>query len=168
MVDHYRVERSQSVAGSFEPVQQTSGQVTTAVDTGLTPGTTYFYWVVAINATGESPSSNVVSGSTRQRGLPAPQNVTAELLPDGRIQLDWDPGPTGATTAIEYSERGLLGYEPLGSTGAAGPWSHHPGEPTLYIYRLKFVLGEAESEYAETTVVIVPETWRLYLPLIRR
>jgi hypothetical protein len=168
IVDQYRVERSLSALGPFTPTQKVSGEVTGTVDTDLNPGTTYHYRVVAVNDTGESVPSNVLSGTTRERSLSAPENATAELIAGGRVKIDWDAGPNGARTIIEYSERGLAGYEPLGTAGAAGPWSYRPGEPTVYVYRLKFVLGEAESPYAQTDVVIVPETSRVFLPLILR
>ena len=69
---------------------------------------------------------------------------------------------------IEYSERGLLGFEPLGTADADGPWSHFPGEPSVYSYRLKFVRGDAESEYSEVTSITIPDTWHVLLPLLPR
>ena len=110
----------------------------------------------------------MLGGTTRQRTLSAPENATATLLDGGRIQIDWRPGPEGATTEIETIEGPMDDFQPLATAGPAGPFSAFVGEPTAYVYRLKFVLGDAESDYAETAVVVVEQPWRLYLPLIWR
>jgi hypothetical protein len=166
LVSAYRVERSLSATGPFTEVLQTGGGVTTTIDTGLTPGTTYFYRVVAINGTGESAPSNVLSGTTRQRSLPAPQNATATLLSDGRIQISWTGGPVGASTVIEYSIGAMADYKLLTTTDAVGPYAHYPGEPNIYVYRLKFVKGDTESAYAETGAILIEAKQAEYLPLI--
>jgi hypothetical protein len=168
VVDTVRVERSTGETGPFLATQQVGGQSTTAHDTGLAAGTTYYYRVVAINGAGEGPPSNVVSGTTRQRSLPAPENVTASLLDSGVVRLSWDEGPGGATTVIEYKERGLSDFEPLGTADADGPWSHFPGEPSVYSYRLKFVRGDVESGYSDVTGVTIRDVWRALLPLVPR
>lgn len=170
VVTEYRIERSGSAGGPFEVALQTGGGITTTHDTGLAPGTTYYYRVVAINGTGASGPSAVRSGTTRRLALPAPQNVAATLLADGRVEINWTAGPVGAATAIEFTEGGVDGYRPLAMVGAAGPYRHAPGEPNTYVYRLKFVQGDAESEYTETGVVVigVRERAHLYLPLVLR
>ena len=43
------------------PVATVSGTTTTFTDTGLTGGTTYFYYVAAFNSVGPSPDSNEVT-----------------------------------------------------------------------------------------------------------
>jgi len=168
VVSGYRIERSLSKWGFYTTTLQTSGQVTATIDTGLVPGQTYYYRVIAVNGTGESRPSNVVGGTTRQRTLSAPENATATLLEDGRIQIDWDPGPDGAVTEIEYIEGPMADFQPLATAGSTGPYSAFPGDPTTYLYRLRFVLGDTESDYTETPVVVVEQTWVLYLPLIWR
>jgi hypothetical protein len=166
VVTGYRIERSGSAGGRFEVVLQTGGGITLTHDTGLTPGTTYYYRVVALNDTGASNPSAVRSGTTRRLTLAAPQNVRATLLADGRVEITWAAGPNVASTALEYTEGGADEYLPLATIGPAGPYSHYPGEPNTYAYRLKFVLGDAESAYTETGVVVIEEGQLIYLPLI--
>jgi hypothetical protein len=67
---------------------------------------------------------------------------------------------------LEYTEGGADEYLPLATTGASGPYSHYPGEPNTYAYRLKFVQRDAESDYAETGVVVIEERQLIYLPLV--
>jgi hypothetical protein len=166
VVTGYRIERSGSAGGRFEVVLQTGGGITLTHDTGLAPGTTYYYRVVALNDTGASNPSAVRSGTTRRLTLAAPQNVRATLLPDGRVEITWAAGPNAASTVLEYTEGGADEYLPLATTGASGPYSHYPGEPNTYAYRLKFVLGDAESAYTETGVVVIEERQLIYLPLV--
>ena len=69
----------------------------------------------------------------------------------------------------EMSMKKFILYAVLvATTGASGPYTVLAGEPTVCVYRLKLVLGDAESDYVETPVVVVEGTWRLYFPLIRR
>jgi subtilisin family serine protease len=68
----------------------TPGQNTTLFqNTGLTPGTTYTYTVLAYNASGDSPGSNEVVASTPLPPLPAPTNLQATLPGPTQVNLSW-------------------------------------------------------------------------------
>ncbi|MDY7080246.1 MAG: C25 family cysteine peptidase [Chloroflexota bacterium] len=168
VVSAYRVERSLSDSGPFTTALETGSGITATSDTGLISDTVYFYRVVAVNATGVSSPSAVLSGTTRSQSLTAPQNVSATLQADNQVQISWAAGPNGANTVIEYSEGTMADYKALATTDAAGPYGYYPGEPSIYVYRLKFVLGDAESAYTETPLVIITVEQRVYLPLILR
>ena len=59
--------------------------------------------------------------------------------------------------------------ELLGVAGAGGVlYYHFPGEPDTYVYRLKFVLGNQESDYSQTNLVIIEDQHRIFLPLVLR
>ena len=60
----FSVKRSTSAAGPFTQVGTPGANVTTFTDTGLAPNTTYYYQVLAYNANGPSPASNVASTTT--------------------------------------------------------------------------------------------------------
>src|SRR5262245_6616933 len=57
----FRVERSLAAAAGFVAVSEVPGGVTHFSDTGVMPGNTYYYRVLALGASGESPPSNVAS-----------------------------------------------------------------------------------------------------------
>ena len=59
----YNLYRSTSSGGEGSTPYQTGLSSTSYTDTGVTPGTHYYYQVTAANATGESPRSNEVSGT---------------------------------------------------------------------------------------------------------
>jgi hypothetical protein len=151
-VTGYRVERSLAPGGPFAAVGVTTGEAREYVDAELAPGTAYHYRVRPLNSLGEGGSSNVASGTTRQRSLPAPERVVAALLPDGRVRVSWSGAPAGATAVIEVNPQGYAGYLPLGTAGGAGPFVYDHGMPSSFGYRVKFVQGDAESTYAEAAL----------------
>ena len=74
----------------FTQVGAVANNVTNYVDTGLPPGTTYYYHVVANNADGNSPNSNTVQASTQAAQPPAvPGNLTAVGIATNQISLTW-------------------------------------------------------------------------------
>ncbi len=60
----YRVERSLDGATDWTTVATTGQDVTAQSDTGLSPGTTYYYRVFATNDDGDSPAADVALVST--------------------------------------------------------------------------------------------------------
>jgi hypothetical protein len=170
VVDHFVIERGLSGGGPFTPVITVTGETLAVEDTGLMPGTAYYYQVRAINSTGTSGSSNVESGTTRLQSLPAPQNFQAALNGKTEVHLTWDAGPAGATAVIEIISFGEVGYSLLGSVPATdGAYSFFTGESGAYDFRIKFVQDDAESVYAYSAAsLVIFETQYIYLPVIRR
>ncbi|HET9224850.1 MAG TPA: fibronectin type III domain-containing protein, partial [Roseiflexaceae bacterium] len=173
-VTSYRLERGAGASGPFQAIARTTGETREYTDSALAPGTTYFYRIVAINGLGASSPSNVASGATRQRSLPAPRSVVASLLPDGRVRVSWSPGPAGVTAVVEVNPQGFAGYLPLGTAGAAGPFTYSPGMPSSFGYRVKFVQGNNESQYGvaslrvRTSGFVGQQRFGMWLPLTMR
>ena len=80
----YTVQRSTTSGGPYSTV----GSPTTASfsDTGLTTNTTYYYVVIAVNASGSSLPSGQVSTTTLTA---APTGVTATGVSTSQINLTW-------------------------------------------------------------------------------
>ena len=91
----YRIFRAADAAGPFTEVAVSSG--TDYTDSGLTPGTTYYYQVAAFDASGDGTRSGTVSAATPAAPLPAPTNLFAAPLNSSSIRLTWTPvaGATG-------------------------------------------------------------------------
>ena len=53
-------------------------------------------------------------------------------------------------------------------TWTPGPYGYYPGQADVYTYRLKFVLGDAESAYVESSQITTIVTYEVYLPLVLR
>jgi len=102
----YRIERSSDGETEWTVIGTAGQDVTSYSDAGLEPHTTYFYRVVAANAGGSSPPSNVVSETTRNGadevgdddgegdgdGEPAAEPGTTSPTPDP--DPDVEPGAT--------------------------------------------------------------------------
>jgi subtilisin family serine protease len=67
-ITSYEVQRN--IAATWTSLATLAGTVTTYVATGLTPSTSYQFRVIASNATGSSPASNILTVSTNN-GVPA-------------------------------------------------------------------------------------------------
>jgi hypothetical protein len=166
VVDSFRVERSLNQNGPFTAVFTGTAGSTGMTDEGLDAATTYSYRVVAVNATGESSPSNVLSGTTRSLTLDAPKNFKAVLSGPGQIRLTWDAGPDGATTVIEMMVFGSEDYILLGTTPAGGSFTFNTSEEGAYNFRIKFVKGNEESGYAKAAGSIEIAERSIYIPMI--
>jgi hypothetical protein len=89
----YQVDRSPDSVSWSTNVATVGQDVTTFTDTGLAPGTLYYYRVSAASAGGFSATSAVQSTTT----TPAAPTITAAAVSASRIDLSW-PLVSGATT----------------------------------------------------------------------
>lgn len=78
----YHVLRGSSANGPLTEIATTGG--TSALDAGLTPGTTYYYAVEADDGTTVSPDSNVASATA---SLATPSGLTATATGAAEVSL---------------------------------------------------------------------------------
>jgi hypothetical protein len=104
----YRVERSLDGASDWIEIATTGQDVTTYVNGTLSPGTTYYYRIVATNAGGDSTPSNVASATTEK----SPSDT------DGIAPITESPASGGALAADTQVVDGLLA--PLAETPLEG------------------------------------------------
>jgi hypothetical protein len=95
----YRVERSLDGATGWIEIATTGEDVTTYVNATLSPGTTYYYRIVATNAGGDSAPSNIASATTEAgpsviEGTPAVDAPAA-----GGALAEGDPPAAGGALA---------------------------------------------------------------------
>src|SRR5262245_19783673 len=83
----YKVYRG--TASGAEVLVQSGVTGTTAADTGLANGTTYYYKVSAVNAVGEGPLSAEVSATPQVAPPAAPTNLSAAAVSVSQVNLTW-------------------------------------------------------------------------------
>jgi predicted esterase len=94
----FQVYRSFTSGGAYKIVFTTDSNVTSYVDSGLTPSTKYFYKINAVNNYGASPFTDNISAKTFNLPLPlAPSNFKAKALSVSSIRLTWNDRDTGET-----------------------------------------------------------------------
>ena len=138
---------------SFAQIGATANNGTNYSDTSLSPGTTYYYQVVANNADGNSPVSNTAHTSTQAAQPPAaPSGLTATGVATNQIKLTWIDNSANedgfnlerSTNGGNYSSVGMVvagvtNYSDIGL--AAG---------TTYFYRVQaFRSCWGNSAYSE-------------------
>jgi hypothetical protein len=94
-VDHFNILRL-TAPNTYTQVGQVPGNVTTYPDSGLTPGTSYSYEVVAVNAGGSSPVAGPV-GNTTPTPPAGPTNLQFSNLTSTSVTLTWQNNATNAT-----------------------------------------------------------------------
>ena len=118
-VTGYRIEVSRTGTGGWVPLETDTESTTTAyTHTGLSPGTTRHYRVLAINTAGRSPWSSVVSATTdvTAPGVPTGLRVTRSAVGGSdRLLLTWTRPSTDGGSAItgyliQMSPNGVLGW----------------------------------------------------------
>ena len=98
----YSVKRSTVPGGSYTPIY--TGTATSYADASASPGVTYYYVIVAVNAAGESVGTTELSGMA---------NIT---MPKVHLRFD----ETTGSTAADASGNGWNGTLVGGSTWTAG------------------------------------------------
>jgi cellulose 1,4-beta-cellobiosidase len=92
----YNVKRSTVSGGPYTTVGSPS--TTSFTNTGLTNGTTYFYVVTAVNASGESGNSTQVSATPQAVVPAAPTRLVASPNKPRRLSLRWTQSVTAGVT----------------------------------------------------------------------
>ena len=115
----YRIERSSTRTGGWREIEDDTGDTrTTYRDAGLSPNTTYYYRVSAINSFATGDPSNVDDAITQPDVPDAPGRLTAQARGISVIELDWR-APSSSGTArvtgyrIQWSSRGTGGWQDL-------------------------------------------------------
>jgi fibronectin type 3 domain-containing protein len=143
-ITNYRIYRGTS-SGS-EVFYMEIGNLTTYNDTSVTPGTTYYYRVSAVNIIGEGPLSNEAF-DTPPTVPSAPINLAAESG-NAYVNLSWDiPASDGGAPIIEfYIYRNGTGGN-YDSVPAGQLWYNDTGviNGITYTYNVSAVNGVGEG-----------------------
>ena len=108
----FKIERSASATGTWTLIATTAANVVSYQNTGLVPGTTYYYRVRATNVDGDSVNTSVVSATTLLIAPAAPTTLTATAFSSSQINLAWTDNSNNET-----------GFKIERGTSTTGPWT---------------------------------------------
>ena len=155
----YNVYRGTSPLAAQLLVSVPAG-TTTYVDGAVVYGTTYYYWVSALNQWGESEPSRMLSASLIVLAVPGEVDVDVEEG-QGRITLSWSVPDQGSSAVTEYNvyRRGETDDRQLIATVPAGTDTFVDGSVEAgveYDYWVTAVNAAGEGPLPDAAVSGVP------------
>jgi phosphodiesterase/alkaline phosphatase D-like protein len=147
---YFRVERSLSSTGGWTQVATVPTNTLLFTDTGLTPSTTYYYRVFAVNELGSSASSSVVSKTTQAPPPAAPSNLRSTSVGRTSVGLAWNDNATNESGfKVEQSTNGTT-WTQLGTTSAnVTTYTYSKlSANTSYYYRVRAYNSVNASDYS--------------------
>jgi fibronectin type 3 domain-containing protein len=148
-VASYRVFKSTSDTGAFAVVATVTNN--TYYDTGLVPGSTFYYKVSALNDLGESGQSAEVLATTA-----VPGKVSARLVSPASIVVTWTL-VTGATSYNVYrdtSDTGTFSFSRTVSTDTLVDSGLAAGTRYYYKITAKNIAGESGPSFIKNAITI--------------
>lgn len=167
-----RIWRLDPGAPDYAEIALLPGEATSFDDGELLSNTTYFYRLQAVDEAGDSPLSEPGNGTTWARTLPPPRQVTVYPLEDWAFRVCWVPGGTEYESVVA---REAAGEMEAGEIGRVAPGqtclTDTHGFPSSFVYQVKHVAGQDESEWALSAPTEPPD-WlvvhAIYLPVVLR
>ena len=163
----YTVLRGGAHGGPYAQVGTTTG-TTTFADTGLTPGTAYYYVVNARTAAETSGNSNEASATPTAlaQSAPAPPSGLSAAAGNAAVSLSWNPvGSAASYNVYRGASSGGEGTTPY-RTGLTAPSFTDTGlnNNTTYYYQVT-ALGQSSESTRTTEVSATPVArWLMQSP----
>ena len=137
----YRVYRATTKNGAYSVINTTKALTYTNVGAAL--GTTYYYKVEALNASGKSMGfSAIVEGKV------APVLAVGYSSVSGKPQLTWKAVPGATEYQVYRSTQQNSGYTKINTTTATSYVNTGAKANTTYYYKLVAVKGTAASDFS--------------------
>ena len=137
----YKVYRATAKNGAYSVINTT--KALTYTNTGAALGTTYYYKVEALNASGKSMGfSAVVEGKV------APVLAVGYSSVSGKPQLTWKSVPGATEYQVYRSTQQNSGYTKINTTTATSYVNTGAKANTTYYYRIVAVKGTAVSDFS--------------------
>jgi len=163
----FRIERKEGTAGIYSQIATVGANVATYSDTGLTPGTTYYYRVRAYNEGGYSNYSNEAHATTLPLPPSSPSSLTATAVSSIQIDLNWVDNSNNETGFKIERKEGAAGlYSQIATAGANVTTYSDRGltANTTYYYRVRAYNEGGDSNYSsEANATTLPPSQNITL-----
>ena len=137
----YKVYRATSKNGAYSVINTT--KALTYTNTGAALGTTYYYKVEALNASGKSMGfSAIVEGKV------APVLAVGYSSVSGKPQLTWKAVPGATEYQVYRSTQQNSGYSKINTTTSTSYVNTGAKAGTTYYYKIVAVKGTAVSDFS--------------------
>ena len=137
----YKVYRATAKNGAYSVINTT--KALTYTNTGAALGTTYYYKVEALNASGKSMGfSAIVEGKV------APVLAVGYSSVSGKPQLTWKAVPGATEYQVYRSTQQNSGYAKINTTTSTSYVNTGAKAGTTYYYRIVAVKGTAVSDFS--------------------
>jgi hypothetical protein len=160
------VERSPDGSTGWTQVGTTSADVTNFVNTGLNPGTTYWYRIRAVDASGSSTPSTATSVTTTADVVATPTGLTGSANgTTNQVTLTWTDNAANATgTRVMRSVDGSTWFQlatlSVSGTGARTYVDSTASPGTTYYYAVQdfdtFTSSSLSNVATATTITLAP------------
>ena len=137
----YRVYRATTKNGAYTVINTTKALTYTNVGAAL--GTTYYYKVEALNASGKS-----IGFSAIVEGKVAPVLAVGYSSVSGKPQLTWKAVPGATEYQVYRSTQQNSGYKKINTTTSTSYVNTGAKAGTTYYYRIVAVKGTAASDFS--------------------
>jgi fibronectin type 3 domain-containing protein len=146
----YFLQRSDNGTGGWSTIVSPAANVISYGNTALTADTSYYYRVIAHNASGDSAASAVKMAHTL---LPPVTGLSATGVSTTQINLAWTDSTGESAYTIERSSNGIT-WALIGTTAADATTYSNTGLAggTVYYYRVRAVNAGGNSLAGETKV----------------
>ncbi|MFY9615690.1 MAG: N,N-dimethylformamidase beta subunit family domain-containing protein [Candidatus Dormiibacterota bacterium] len=151
----YKIQRSPD--GTSGWTQVGTSTTTSFSNTGLSPSTTYYYRVLASNATGDSGPSTVASAATPAGAPGAPTGLTASAVSTSQVNLGWNAVSGATSYKVQRSPNGSSGWTQVGTSTAAAYMDMALAASTTYYYRVLASNGSGDSGPSNTASATTPQ-----------
>ncbi|MFN7826569.1 MAG: fibronectin type III domain-containing protein, partial [Acidobacteriota bacterium] len=137
----FRIRRRLSSTTQWTLIATVDPNVISYSDTGLTPGSTYSYYVTAINVAGESANSNEAAATTPTTGgtaPAAPSTLVATTVSASQINLSWTDNSTNENGFRIRRKTGTGAYVDVATVAANVSTYQNTGlaASTTYVYQV--------------------------------
>lgn len=115
----FEIYRTETSANSLTKIGEVQANITTFIDAGVLPNTSYTYAVLARNSAGTSPYSNTVQVLTLKSTLATPTNLTVTEIKGDEVSFSWqDNSDNEEAFEVYRSTSSGTGFVSVGNTNA--------------------------------------------------